>query len=190
MIPFFLLQTTSTNRQGNLTSFFDIAPGSGSYAPRKRQPYGSKRLQQVVTDFQKQQAKRKTGSTSTAVPDEADDFISKDDEPAVKKRKSVTNRKSQTKTNTKATLQKRPGSVTNQRGKGPGSRARVSSSIVPQEQLEGSDSGDEYVDKGSDDRPSVTKTSKPRLRPRARPVAKGTRKPDRYDVLAGDSDGS
>ena len=145
----------------------------------------------MVTDFQKQQAKRKTGSTSAAVSDEADDFISEDnDEPAVKKRKSGTNRKNQTKTSTKATRQKRPGSVTNQRGKGPGSRARVSSSMVPQEQLEGSDSGDEYVDKGSDDCPSVTKTSNPRLRPRARPVAKGTRKPDRYDVLAGDSDGS
>ncbi|KAG1821643.1 uncharacterized protein BJ212DRAFT_1445185 [Suillus subaureus] len=44
-------QVAAINRQGNLNSFFDVAPGSGSYAPRKRQAYASKRLQQVVTDF-------------------------------------------------------------------------------------------------------------------------------------------
>ncbi|KAG2074311.1 PIN domain-like protein [Suillus decipiens] len=33
-------QAASTNRQGNLNGFFEVAPGSGSYAPRKRQAYG------------------------------------------------------------------------------------------------------------------------------------------------------
>lgn len=179
------------NRQGNLTSFFKVAPGSGSYAPRKRQAYGSKRLQEVVTDFQKQQAQRKRGSTSTAVSDhdETDDFVPEDDhEPAIKKRKTGANQKGQTKADTGAIRQKRPRSVTNQRGKGRSFRVRASSSIAPQEP--GSDSGDEYVGEGNDGSPSITEISKPRLRPRARPVTKGTRKPDRYDALAADSEGS
>ncbi|OJA13616.1 hypothetical protein AZE42_03967 [Rhizopogon vesiculosus] len=178
-------QAASMNRQGNLTSFFDVAPGSGSYAPKKRQAYGSKRLQQVVTDFRKQQAQRKRGSTSTAAPDEADDLIPEDDhEPAIKKRKTGAKQKSQTKTIIGAAQQKRPRSVA--RGKSRGSHTRASTSRAGAEP--GSESGDDYV--GNDDGPSATKASKPHLRPRARPVTKGNRKPDRYDGLAADSEGS
>lgn len=49
------------NKQSNLNEFFDVSAGSGTYAPRKRQAYTSKRLQDVVNDFRK---KRARGSTS------------------------------------------------------------------------------------------------------------------------------
>lgn len=48
--------------QGNLAGFFDI-PLGGSAAPRKRQAYSSKRLQQVVSDFRKQQAQLRNSNT-------------------------------------------------------------------------------------------------------------------------------
>ncbi|EIW84325.1 hypothetical protein CONPUDRAFT_100293 [Coniophora puteana RWD-64-598 SS2] len=51
-------QSTTSNKQGNLNVFLDVSSGTGSYAPRKRQAYGSKRLQQVVSDFRKEQARK------------------------------------------------------------------------------------------------------------------------------------
>lgn len=41
------------NRQGTLSGYFDTSVGSGTFAPRQRQPYTSKRLQKVVSDFRK-----------------------------------------------------------------------------------------------------------------------------------------
>ncbi|EIM91084.1 PIN domain-like protein [Stereum hirsutum FP-91666 SS1] len=48
-------QVQALNRQGNLNEFFDVSGGMGSAAPRKKQAYTSKRLQQVVSDFRKAQ---------------------------------------------------------------------------------------------------------------------------------------
>ncbi|KAL1673181.1 hypothetical protein EV122DRAFT_294378 [Schizophyllum commune] len=45
-----------TNKQGTLNSFLDVSLGTGTHAPRKRQAYASKRLQQVVSDFRKKRA--------------------------------------------------------------------------------------------------------------------------------------
>ncbi|KAI4518714.1 PIN domain-like protein [Schizophyllum commune Loenen D] len=47
---------TQTNKQGTLNSFLDVSLGTGTHAPRKRQAYASKRLQQVVSDFRKKRA--------------------------------------------------------------------------------------------------------------------------------------
>jgi DNA excision repair protein ERCC-5 len=52
------------NKQGNLNEFFDVMSGNGTYAPRKRQGYASKRLQQVVSDFRSQQRKPKGESSA------------------------------------------------------------------------------------------------------------------------------
>jgi DNA excision repair protein ERCC-5 len=49
------------NKQGNLNTFLDISSGSGTHAPRQRQAYASKRLQQVISDFRKAQ---KSGSST------------------------------------------------------------------------------------------------------------------------------
>ncbi|EJU04895.1 hypothetical protein DACRYDRAFT_104789 [Dacryopinax primogenitus] len=50
-------KAAQANKQGTLTSFFDVSVGTGAYEPRKRQAYSSKRLQKVVSDFRKEQAR-------------------------------------------------------------------------------------------------------------------------------------
>ncbi|KZV90865.1 PIN domain-like protein [Exidia glandulosa HHB12029] len=57
-------QTGSTSQQGTLSTFFDISVGTGTYAPRKKQAYASKRLQKIVQDYRKE--RREKGS---ATPD-------------------------------------------------------------------------------------------------------------------------
>ena len=54
-------QGASAGGQGTLAGFFDVPLGANA-APRKRQAYASKRLQQVVSDFRKQQARAREGS--------------------------------------------------------------------------------------------------------------------------------
>jgi len=60
-------QAAAMNKQGNLNDFFDVTSGNGTYAPRKRQAYASKRLQQVVSDWRREQQKP-TGESDA--PDE------------------------------------------------------------------------------------------------------------------------
>lgn len=79
--------------QGNLAGFFDLPVGA-SAAPRKRQAYASKRLQQVVQDFRKQQAKQRGSPTPAPDGDDAGDGSDyEDSEKAVsrpaKKRKTT-----------------------------------------------------------------------------------------------------
>ncbi|KAJ7158651.1 hypothetical protein C8R46DRAFT_1109789 [Mycena filopes] len=76
-------QNGALNKQGNLDGFFDIT-GSGTIAPRKRQAYASKRLQQVVSDFRK---KRKHGSKSPS-PAETSQSEHEEDVPVKKKAKA------------------------------------------------------------------------------------------------------
>ncbi|TFK21192.1 PIN domain-like protein [Coprinopsis marcescibilis] len=47
----------AVNRQGNLNDFFEIGQGSGTVAPRQRQAYASKRLQQVVKEFRRKRVR-------------------------------------------------------------------------------------------------------------------------------------
>ncbi|CCA70774.1 related to RAD2-structure-specific nuclease of the nucleotide excision repairosome [Serendipita indica DSM 11827] len=55
-----------TGRQGTLTGYFDQSGGfgSGTLAPRKRQQFASKRLQQVVSDYRKKQDRSVSTSDS------------------------------------------------------------------------------------------------------------------------------
>ena len=59
-------QNSNIGRQGVLDKYFDTSIVGGVYAPRKRQAYASKRLQQVVSDFRKgvadEPAKSKEGT--------------------------------------------------------------------------------------------------------------------------------
>ncbi|KAG6821294.1 hypothetical protein H0H93_000154 [Arthromyces matolae] len=55
-------QSSATNRQGNLIEFLDVSGGSGTLAPKKRQVYTSKRLQNVVDDFRLKRVRRSSGS--------------------------------------------------------------------------------------------------------------------------------
>ncbi|KAF5391685.1 hypothetical protein D9757_002398 [Collybiopsis confluens] len=73
-------QASAVNRQANLNNFFDISSGSGTAAPRKRQAYASKRLQQVVSDFRK----RKNAASETSSADNESS-----EEPPLKKKPRV-----------------------------------------------------------------------------------------------------
>ncbi|GBE87985.1 DNA repair protein [Sparassis crispa] len=66
-------QSSAMNKQGNLNSFFDV-PIGGAHAPRKRQAYGSKRLQDVLTDFRKKrdQAERVPGASADSGEESAE----------------------------------------------------------------------------------------------------------------------
>ncbi|TFK92661.1 PIN domain-like protein [Polyporus arcularius HHB13444] len=95
-------QNASANAQGHLAGFFDI-PLGGNAAPRKRQAYTSKRLQQVVSDFRKQQAKLRNSSTPSGDGEgEVSDFEPDADAPPAKKRKKTGEGKSKGKGKAKA----------------------------------------------------------------------------------------
>ncbi|PPQ99161.1 hypothetical protein CVT24_009350 [Panaeolus cyanescens] len=77
-------EAAAANQQGVLNEFLDIS-GSGTHAPRQRQAYASKRLQQVISDFRKRQNRGSVspGSDENMV-EEHPDSVPK---PATKKRR-------------------------------------------------------------------------------------------------------
>ncbi|KAI0671780.1 hypothetical protein C8Q78DRAFT_972448 [Trametes maxima] len=84
-------QNATTTMQGNLAGFFDL-PAGGNAAPRKRQAYTSKRLQQVVQDFRKQQAKLRGSATPAPFGDDGGSDYEESEKAAerpAKKRKTT-----------------------------------------------------------------------------------------------------
>ncbi|KAJ3907924.1 hypothetical protein F5879DRAFT_794648 [Lentinula edodes] len=103
-------QVNAINRQGNLNVFFDVSAGSGTAAPRKRQAYASKRLQQVVSDFRK---KRNSAGTSTTAESSSDDDSQKsedreDVQPPKKKKRTSKKVKEKSNSGNLATRSKKP----------------------------------------------------------------------------------
>ncbi|KAJ3893282.1 hypothetical protein GG344DRAFT_43649 [Lentinula edodes] len=103
-------QVNAINRQGNLNVFFDVSAGSGTAAPRKRQAYASKRLQQVVSDFRK---KRNSAGTSTTAESSSDDDSQKSEEredvqPPKKKKRTSKKVKEKSNSGNLATRSKKP----------------------------------------------------------------------------------
>ncbi|KAH9903065.1 hypothetical protein C8Q73DRAFT_672835 [Cubamyces lactineus] len=129
-------QNVAPTMQGNLAGFFDLPVGANA-APRKRQAYTSKRLQQVVQDFRKQQraaqAKGSSSKSGSATPDGAagssqgsgseygeGDGEQGDARPA-KKRKTTTSAKSKGKGKAKAATGDQDGQAATRGGRGRGS---------------------------------------------------------------------
>ncbi|KZT41207.1 PIN domain-like protein [Sistotremastrum suecicum HHB10207 ss-3] len=75
-------QAASANKQGTLEGFFDISVGTGTYAPRKRKAYTSKRLQDVVKTFRKEKSRDSALSRSTTPDGRSDE----DAQPKAKRR--------------------------------------------------------------------------------------------------------
>ncbi|KAH7930209.1 PIN domain-like protein [Leucogyrophana mollusca] len=179
-------QAASSNRQGNLNGYLDVAAGTGSYAPRKRQAYGSKRLQQVVSDFRKQQAKGQAGVTGTPSP-EANDTDAEEVEPEKKKRKKTASTVGEEKRTAKSGKTRSTG---NRRGRGRGGRpaARTSSFTKTGDigsNKQGSKNRGQSADdfEGDENNTADMIPSRPlevKLRPRPKPLAKGSRNPDLY----------
>lgn len=68
----------------------EVDSGAGSYAPRRRQAYASKRLQQVVSDFRKERAKVQGENTGSPAPSQDGDFPPEDEARPSKKRRKAT----------------------------------------------------------------------------------------------------
>ncbi|KAH7913580.1 hypothetical protein BJ138DRAFT_1177958 [Hygrophoropsis aurantiaca] len=176
-------QAASMNRQGDLNGYLNVATAGGSYAPRKRQAYGSKRLQQVVSDFRKQQAKDRVGASTSPTP-EANDTDGDDDRPPKKRKK-----KSEPVKGKKLDNPPRKRSTGNRRGGGRGREKGTSVSRINAQGLEagerGSRSDGESADafEGDENNGGDMVPSGPlavRLRPRARPLTEGKRNPNMY----------
>jgi DNA excision repair protein ERCC-5 len=118
-LGFHAFKVEALNKQGNLNDYLDISAGSGTHAPRQRQAYASKRLQQVITDFRKRQigsslssaSQSGSGATSQDDDNESDSNQTTDTTkaPATKKRKTVMIRdttSAQTRRSTTASLAK------------------------------------------------------------------------------------
>ncbi|KZT07787.1 PIN domain-like protein [Laetiporus sulphureus 93-53] len=87
-------QSSTLNKQGNLTSFFDV-PLGGNAAPRKRQAYASKRLQQVVSDFRKERARQQSVEASAAERDASFSDKEPEEKPAKRRKTTASKGKSQ-----------------------------------------------------------------------------------------------
>ncbi|TCD61117.1 DNA repair protein rad2 [Steccherinum ochraceum] len=85
-------QQGAMNKQGNLLGFFDAPAGVGM-APRKRQAYSSKRLQQVVADFRKKQRadSASTGADGSRAGSSSESEAEEEERP--KKKRKTANRK-------------------------------------------------------------------------------------------------
>lgn len=55
----YFAQASTTNRQGLLNDFFSVSAGTGAAEPRKQQVYKSRRLQDLVTEHRKEQARKR-----------------------------------------------------------------------------------------------------------------------------------
>lgn len=162
-------KTAALNKQGNLDEFFDVSAGSGAYAPRKRQAYQSKRLQQVVSEYRNEKTKLRTGQPSTPTLSEesggsgAD--TDKSERPTKKRKKAVAKGKGKGKARAQdeAPTSKKP----SRRGRGKG-RATVSVSgrkkLTTEVTVDSEDEGDEYLGDTGDVVGFV-----PHLRPRPKP---------------------
>ncbi len=178
-------QNASANAQGNLAGYFDLPIGANA-APRKRQAYASKRLQQVVTDFRKQQARQRNSAT----PSLGDDGDASDSEPNVeesrpakKRRKTDESKpkgKGRGKGKAKAAEGKDGASSTARGGGGPGrGRGRGRGAKRTSKKRERSPSETEEDEEFVGDQPPATNLPGPsreelglRPRPKPRPVVK------------------
>lgn len=68
----------------------EVDSGAGSYAPRKRQAYTSKRLQQVVSDFRRERAKTQSQNAGSVAPSQDGDFAPEGETGPSKKRRKTT----------------------------------------------------------------------------------------------------
>ncbi|KIM39948.1 hypothetical protein M413DRAFT_19658 [Hebeloma cylindrosporum] len=173
-------QAAALNKQGNLNTYLDITAGSGTHAPRQRQAYASKRLQQVISDFRKAQKSgsltpsSRSGSVAVQDEDEGNNNGSGSEEeerPKKRKRKQSTPIASGSKTKKGP---RPPAKVSRGRGRAKRKgKARVANSASPDNGDSGmSGEDDAFVPSGVDavaDRDVLHEFT---LRPRPKPKPK------------------
>jgi len=113
-------KVAALNKQGNLNDFLDISAGTGTHAPRQRQAYASKRLQQVISDFRKRQK-----STSPSTPRSGSQAPSQDEGSGSNSNESENDAKAPAK------KRKKTSSPTRGNSKGKTRAAKGSTSAIP-----------------------------------------------------------
>ncbi|KAL1738662.1 hypothetical protein HDZ31DRAFT_69757, partial [Schizophyllum fasciatum] len=191
-------QAQTTNQQGTLNAFLDVTGETGAQAPRRRQAYASKRLQQVVSDFRRKRA----GLAGEGQAENEDEGAENGGEPPRKRRKTATG-KGRGKTATTRKGKGKGRAVTAQIEEGSGEEgavevrpkraatARVMKTTArtrkkgkkragESEDDEGfseddGDSDDDYAGDGGEIAKEAEETvARPRPRPRPRPVRRST----------------
>ena len=161
------------NKQSNLSDYYDVSAGMGAYVPKKRHAYTSKRLQDVVADFRKQQ---KSGSSTIASQHESegsDNSVDEYNESTSRKKRKVGQKgpRGKGKTNTAATRGRRPRA----RGKSKNQKAAA----------ETEDEASERSDADEGEARSTPRAAQ--LRPRPRPTYKAA-KPGASEVDSQDDE--
>lgn len=151
----------------------DISAGSGTHAPRQRQAYASKRLQQVISDFRKRQKRSplssasQSGSGATSQDDDSESdssqTVNTTKAPAAKKRKTGMTRDTtlaRTRHSTTGSL----ATLSSKRSKG---KARTEAS-VENSKMSGTDDEDGFVPPRDVmvEKPEVERNLRPRPKPR------------------------
>ncbi|KII85043.1 hypothetical protein PLICRDRAFT_145693 [Plicaturopsis crispa FD-325 SS-3] len=166
-------QAAALNKQGNLNDFFDVSAGTGNLAPRHRQAYSSKRLQEVVNDFRKRKAGR-----SSATPEQ----LSDEDAPPRKKTKTAGKGRATARGKGKARASNEPDGTASTskkapsrgrgRGRGRARGARTAANLGSRSTVEpgSGDDADVYESKppaeGAPDPPPLAVQLRPRPKPR------------------------
>ncbi|KAH6913322.1 flap structure-specific endonuclease [Coprinopsis sp. MPI-PUGE-AT-0042] len=168
--------STTANKQGNLNDFLGVMPGTGTHAPRQRQAYASKRLQQVVSDFRKKRAR----GVSIRSAEESQDGGAEEGESQVeqgtKKRRKT---KAAGGVTAKGKKQAVPKSSNNTKSKGKAKAKKAKPSEGSAEDSEGDSDG--AFSEGASGSVNIEVPLNVELRPRPKPRPLG-RKPQTTDV--------
>jgi len=145
-----------------------VTAGAGTYAPRNRQAYASKRLQQVVDDFRK---KRKKDSPSLTPP------LHSRSEPASEDEATPTNKRKRTVTRGKGTAQAGT-SGNSRRGRRGRKGGRGTSQKKPRAAPSSDDSNDDESLRNDEEgrpesAPDPVVVARLRPRPKPRPAFRG-----------------
>lgn len=161
-------QAAALNKQSDLNSFFDVTAGTGTYTPRNRTAYASKRLQEVINDFRNKRKRNPASPSPLPTPHSRPESASDDDAGPTNKRKKSTRGKGKTRASTSGTRHRQGG---RQRGRGTSSRK---SRVTPSDN---DSDDDEFPASGEEGHPKIPLDPlvMARLRPRPKPSAfKGT----------------
>lgn len=149
---------TASGVQGSLSDWVssraDNNTDAANLAPRKKDVYTSRRLQQVVADFRK---RRKAGSVAPSQAGSGSDQEDGDSEPAKKRQRKPTKSSA------------RGGKVSRGRGRGRGGSAGATRKGKRKRRDEDDYSEGSEEDDGENNEPQVPEASAASLRPRPRP---------------------
>ncbi|EAU85580.2 flap structure-specific endonuclease [Coprinopsis cinerea okayama7 len=174
-------QTNALNKQGNLTDFFGVGGGSGTIAPRQRQAYASKRLQQVVSEFRKKRGLQReksrgvsVGMDSGAEEGEGESEGSGPSKPVRKRKRTTTPGNSAAGSKKRKQASKAPKGPRGTKGKGKGKATAVATS---DEEEGGSETG-ASEDAFEEPNVNIEVPLKVELRARPKPRPRARRPPE------------